>query len=153
MALINATSFLLVKDSTVIGHSKETNISLNLDLADITTKESGGWQENLPMIRGGSISASGITDYTDTLNFKEFTSYVITKAINTYYFRDPDDATGTIYRGEGFITSVDETAKFEDITTFDLEIQLTHIIKTGADNTWENLFQFWENIASNWENT
>jgi predicted secreted protein len=153
MALINATSFLLVKDSTVIGHSKETNISLNLDLADITTKESGGWQENLPMIRGGSISASGITDYTDTLNFKEFTSYVITKAINTYYFRDPDDATGTIYRGEGFITSVDETADNETISEFNLEITLSGPITVGNQNNWENIFQFWENIATNWENT
>lgn len=153
MALINATSFLLVKDSTVIGHSKETNISLNLDLADITTKESGGWQENLPMVRGGSISASGLTDYTDTLNFKEFTSYVITKTINTYYFRDPDSTTGTIYRGEGFVTSVDETADNETISEFNLEITLSGPITVGDQNNWENIFQFWENISTNWENT
>ena len=153
MALINATSFLLVKDQTVIGHSLNTSISLQLDLPDATTKESGGFAEYLPCIRGGSISATGLTDYTDTLNFNQFTSYVITKTINTYYFRDPDSTTGTIYRGEGFVTSVDETAGNETISEFNLEITLSGPITVGDQNNWENIFQFWENISTNWENT
>ncbi len=122
MAIINATSFLLVEDQTVIGHSTSTSISLNLDLIEITTKDSGGWQEHLPSIRGGSISATGLTNYSDNLNFEHFTSYVITKAVKTFYFRDPEDADGTIYRGEAFVSSVDETSEAENVTEFNLEL-------------------------------
>ena len=153
MPIVNATSFLLVKDTTIIGHSTATSISLQLDLPDATTKESGGFAEYLPCIRGGSISVSGLTNYTDTLNFNQFTSSIITKEINTYLFRDPNDATGTIYRGNGFITSADETADNETITEFNLEITLTGPITVGNQNNWENIFQFWENISTNWENT
>ena len=152
MAIINATSFLLVEDQTVIGHSQDTQISLNLDLADITTKQSNGWQENLPLLRGGTITAKGLTDYTDNLNFKQFSSYVITKATKTFYFRDPNDADGTIYRGEAFVTNVDQTAENESITEFNVELQLTDIITVGDDRNWENIFEHWEDIAANWEN-
>lgn len=152
MAIINATSFLLVEDETVIGHSTSTSISLNLDLIEITTKDSGGWQEHLPSIRGGSISATGLTNYSDNLNFEHFTSYVITKAVKTFYFRDPEDADGTIYRGEAFVSSVDETSEAENVTEFNLELQLTGIITVGDQRNWENIFEFWEDIATNWEN-
>ena len=152
MALINATSFLLVQDETVIGHSTSTSISLNLDLADITNKDSYGWQEHLPMIRGGTISATGLTDYTDNLNFEQFSSYIITRAKKVFYFRDPNDSDGTIYRGDAFVTSVDETGDDGSISEFNLELQLTGIITVGDQRNWENIFEFWEDIATNWEN-
>ena len=152
MAIINATSFLLVKDETVIGHSTSTSISLNLDLADITNKDSGGWQEHLPMIRGGTISATGLTDYTDNLNFEQFSSYIITRAKKVFYFRDPNDSDGTIYRGDAFVTSVDETGDDGSISEFNLELQLTGIITVGDQRNWENIFEHWEDIATNWEN-
>ena len=152
MAIINATSFLLVQDETVIGHSTSTSISLNLDLADITNKDSYGWQEHLPMIRGGTISATGLTDYTDNLNFEQFSSYIITRAKKIFYFRDPNDADGTIYRGDAFVTSVDETGDDGSISEFNLELQLTGIITVGDQRNWENIFDHWEDIATNWEN-
>lgn len=152
MAVINATSFLLVQDETVIGHSTSTSISLNLDLADITNKDSYGWQEHLPMIRGGTISATGLTDYTKDLNFEQFSSYIITRAKKVFYFRDPNDADGTIYRGDAFVTSVDETGDDGSISEFNLELQLTGIITVGDQRNWENIFDHWEDIATNWEN-
>jgi hypothetical protein len=152
MALINATSFLLVQDETVIGHSTSTSISLNLDLADITNKDSYGWQEHLPMIRGGTISATGLTDYTKELNFEQFSSYIITRAKKVFYFRDPNDSDGTIYRGDAFVTSVDETGDDGSISEFNLELQLTGIITVGDQRNWENIFDHWEDIATNWEN-
>tara|TARA_Y100000114_G_scaffold142732_1_gene149596 strand:+ start:206 stop:667 length:462 start_codon:yes stop_codon:yes gene_type:complete len=151
MPLINASSFLLVKDTNVIGHSTSTSLSLDLDLPNITTKESAGFAEYLPCIRGGTISVSGLTAYNDTLNFKEFTSYVITKAKNVYYFKEPSNPK-LIFRAEGFITSVDETADHEDITSFNIEIQLTNDITVSGDQqTWENIFDFWETIATEWQ--
>lgn len=153
MALINATSFLLFRDNTAIGHSKSMNVNLRVDLPDATSKDSLGFKEVIACARGGEINVSGLTAYDDSLNFEQFADDLILRNKQIFYFKQNVVNPEFVIRGEGFITSVDETAKFEDITTFDLEIQLTHIITTGADNTWENLFQFWENIATNWENT
>ena len=152
MPLVNASSFLLIKDTTVIGHSRNTSISLQLDLPDATTKDSNGFAEYLPCIRGGSINANGLTAYNDTLNFSEFSSYVITKQKHTYYFKEQTDPE-LIFRGEGFISSVDEVANQEQITEFNLEITLTNIITVATDqDTWENIFSFWETLATEWQN-
>lgn len=152
MALINASSFLLVEDQTVIGHSKSTIFNLSLDLNETTTKESGGWKEFLACIRGGSISSSGLTDYTDGLNLKQFTNFIVNKERKTFYFRDPNSVTGTIYRGEGFVTSADEVGEHETVSEFNVEIQLDGIITVGNQRNWENIFDVWESIALNWEN-
>ena len=46
MAVINATSFLLLKDTTVIGHSKNTSFNVNVDLPEMQLiKKAIGFQE------------------------------------------------------------------------------------------------------------
>lgn len=152
MPLINSSSFLLFKDQQVIGHSKNTTLSLNLDLQNSTTKDSGGFTEYLPSITSGTISVEGLTAYDDLLNFDEFSSYVITRSSHIYYFKESSNPE-LIFRGKGYISSCDETSDSESLTTFNVEIQLTDII-TVSDNqdTWENIFDFWEDIATQWEN-
>ena len=152
MPLINATSFLLVKDTTVIGHSKNTTFSLQLDLPESTTKDSGGFAEYLPCIRSGSISVNGFTSYSDSLNFDEFSGYVITREKHTYYFKEPSNPK-LIFRGEGYVTSVDEVGDHESVSEFNVEITLTDVITVSGDQqTWENIFDQWETIADEWEN-
>ena len=153
MPLINSSSFLLYKDQQVIGHSKNTTFNLNLDLPESTTKDSGGFAEYLPCLRGGNISVEGLTAYDDTLNFDEFSSYIITRAKQVYYFKDNTNDPKLIFRGEGFITSCDEVGNLESVSEFNVEIQLTNIITVSDDlDTWENIFQFWEDISQQWEN-
>ena len=112
MALINATSFLLLKDTTVVGHSKSTSFNINVDLPDATTKEKA-----------------------------------------TFIFKDNVNPK-LIVRGEGFVSSVDETAQFETATSFNLEINLTGVFTItdpSEGRTWENIFEKWEDISDNWE--
>lgn len=152
MPVINASSFLLVKDTDVIGHSKDTAISLQLDLPETTTKDSGGFVEHLPCIRSGSITASGLTAYNDTLNFDEFASLVITRQKQVFFFKEPTNPK-LIFRGEGFVSSANEVANHEDITEFDIEITLTDVITVSGDQrTWENVFEQWEALAEQWQN-
>tara|TARA_R100000654_G_scaffold3137_1_gene10871 strand:+ start:1253 stop:1714 length:462 start_codon:yes stop_codon:yes gene_type:complete len=152
MPVVNASSFLLLKDTDVIGHSNNTSISLQLDLPETTTKDSGGFAEYLACIRSGSITASGFTAYNDTLNFDEFASLVITKSKQTFFFKEPSNPK-LIYRGEGFVSSANETANHESITEFDIEITLTDVITVSGDQrTWENVFEQWEALAEQWQN-
>ncbi len=153
MAVINATSYLLLKDTTVIGHSKSTTFSVNTDLPDATTKQSLGWKEVIPGIKSGTLSIECLTDYTDTLSFDDLADMLITKEKATFYFKDTVNPK-LIVRGEGFISSIDETAEFETATSFNVEINLTGIFTItdpSEGKTWDNIFDKWEDIATNWE--
>ena len=153
MAVINASSFLLLKDTTVIGHSKNTNFRINLDLPDATNKDSLGWQEVITGVRSGSISCECLTDYSDALNFEQIAEMIITKQKAVFYFKQPTN-TRLVLRGEGYISSVDETAEFETATSFNLEINLTGIFTISditEGKTWESIIRQWENISDQWQ--
>lgn len=153
MAVINATSFLLLKDTTVIGHSKNTSFNVNVDLPDATNKESNGFQEVIAGVKSGTISCDCLTDYSDSLSFSQLSEMVITKEKAVFYFKDIAN-NKFLLRGEGFVQSVDETAEFVNATSFNLEISLTGVFTITDPSqglTWDNVFAKWEDIADNWE--
>ena len=153
MPVINASSFLLLKDTTVIGHSKSTSFNINVDLPESTNKDSGGWKEVIPGVKSGTVSCECLTDYNDTLSFEDLTDMMILKQKSVFYFKDPVN-TKLVLRGEGFIQSIDETAEFENATSFNLEINLTGVFSitdATVGLTWENVFSKWEDLAKDWE--
>jgi len=89
MPVINATSFLLLKDTTVVGHSINTTFNVNVDLPESTTKDSGGWREVITGVKSGTISCNCLTDYSDTLSFNDLTDMMILKEKAVFYFKDP----------------------------------------------------------------
>ena len=153
MPVINASSFLLLKDTTVIGHSRSTSFNVNVDLPDATNKESNGFQEVIAGVKSGTISCDCLTDYSDSLSFSQLSEMVITKEKAVFYFKDIAN-NKFLLRGEGFVQSVDETAEFENATSFNLEINLTGVFTITDPSqglTWDNVFAKWEDIADNWE--
>lgn len=153
MPSINASSFLLLKDTTVIGHSRSTSFNVNVDLPDATNKESNGFQEVIAGVKSGTISCDCLTDYSDSLSFSQLSEMVITKEKAVFYFKDIAN-NKFLLRGEGFVQSVDETAEFENATSFNLEINLTGVFTITDPSqglTWDNVFAKWEDIADNWE--
>lgn len=152
MPILNATSFLLFRDTVPIGHSQEVNFNFEVDLTEITSKDSQGFSEYLPFIKGGSASVKGLTAYNEVLNFEQFADYVLTRSTQIFYFKDPNNADFVI-NGTGYIESVDEVGEREGITEFNAEIKLTGIFTAGDNRNWENIFDEWEDIATNWENT
>lgn len=151
MSAINATSFLLLKDETVLGHSTSTVINLEQDLADATTKDSQGWQEFLAGIRSGRIRAEGLTDYSDSLNFGQLQEMLITRSINDFYFKHPANQK-VIIRGDGFVTNISEVAENNGAVSFNVEIQLTGLFAVNLveGETWDTIFTQWELLNENW---
>lgn len=154
MAVINATSFLLAREETVLGHSSSTVVSLNQNLPESTTKDSEGWKEFIGGLRSGSIRVEGLCSYSDTLSFDDLEEMVITRQSARFYFRQPGDER-IIISGYGFIESASETAETETVSSFDIEIKLTgtYVITDVTEGlTWEQIFTNWEDLALNWEN-
>ena len=153
MAIVNATSFLLAKETTVLGHSTSTVINFEHNLVDITNKDSQGWQEFLSGVRSGSIKSEGLSSYSDTLNFDELEAMLITREVADFYFKNPANET-LIIRGTGYISSVSETAESENVSTYEVEISLTGVYAiTDATEalTWDTIFTQWELLNKDWE--
>lgn len=154
MAVINATSFLLAKDETVLGHSSSTVVSLNQNLPESTTKDSQGWKEFISGLRSGSIRAEGLCSYDDSLSFEDLEAMLITRQSARFYFRQPGEDT-IIISGYGFIESISETAESETVSSYEVEIKLTgaYVISDVTEGrTWDQIFQNWEDIAQEWQN-
>tara|TARA_A100001391_G_scaffold15352_2_gene8682 strand:- start:488 stop:946 length:459 start_codon:yes stop_codon:yes gene_type:complete len=151
MPVVNGSNFLLVKDTTVIGHSTSVSFDINANLPESTTKNSGGFKEFIVGIKSGNVTCECLTDYSESLQYDDLVDMMITDTKAVFYVKelvDPD----LVLRGEGFIANVTETAEFETATTFNVEINLTGVYTISDGQTWENIFRQWQTIADNWNN-
>jgi len=153
VGIINGTTFLLYKDDVAIGHTTETAVSLNVDLPTSTSKDSAGFQEVLAGVRSGSVSASGLVNYDDAVNFEELADMVLTRQRAEFFFTQATGADGLVFQGEGFLTSVEQVADSEVATTFDIEISITglfSIIDETDGEVWNAAQGIWNQIDINW---
>jgi predicted secreted protein len=154
MTAINATSFLLLKEQTVLGHSSSTVISLNQNLPESTTKDSQGWKEFINGLKSGTIQAEGLCSYDDTLAFDDLEAMLITRQSARFVFKQPG-AEQLIVSGTGFIESITETAEAETVSSYQVEIKLTGayvVTDITEGRTWDLIFTKWEDLAVAWEN-
>ena len=115
---------------TVVGAVTECSISMSTDVRDITTKTSAGWREILPALKSASINVSGIFAEDATNSFNALVDYQIagTKVFAVFTnvgatsSPNPDDQEFDV---AGYITSIEQTAGFEDNVTWSLTMDLT----------------------------
>jgi|TARA_Y100000015_G_scaffold5119_1_gene4561 hypothetical protein len=153
MALINGTSFALFHNGNILGHSTETKFKLNVDLPESTTKASAGFQEVIAGVRSGTITASALTDYSDTLNFEQLADMVLTRQQSEFIF-EQSAFEGLFLTGNGIIINVDEIAESENVVSFDVEIQLTGLFSLQDESSgryWNTTDVFWENANFEWQ--
>lgn len=114
MAKINGTSFLLLLDGTALGSSRTASISFSVEAPDTTTKDSGGWAENLAGggLRSAEGSFEGLEDATDTYNVNELFDLINTRA--DFDFQLTDSQAGTdIWTGTATITNLEINYEME----------------------------------------
>ena len=153
MALINGTSFGLFHNGNILGHSTQTKFTLNVDLPEATTKDSAGFKQVIAGIRSGTISVTGLVDYSDTVNFEQLADYVLTKTLNEWVFTQ-EAFDGLTLTGTGYVTNVEETADMEGAVAYDVEIQLSDIFSvqddSGGNRYWNTTDVFWNNANFEW---
>jgi predicted secreted protein len=122
---------------TVVANVTECSISLSTDVRDITTKTSAGWREILPALKSASINVSGYFAEDATNGFNALVDYQIggTKVYAT--FSNVGAGTSPNSGDEefdvvGYITSIEQTAGFEDNVTWSLTMDLTGAVVREA---------------------
>ena len=62
MAKINGTDILVSTDTGAIGGATSHTLNVNIDLPEATTKDSGGWAENIHGLRDWSVDIDALVD-------------------------------------------------------------------------------------------
>lgn len=146
---LNGTNFIILEGNTPIGHSTNCSMTLNMDLPEKTTKDSNGWVEVMPGIKSGELLVDGLVDYSDVLNFESLADRIITRQRHIYVFNIGD----YFYYGDGFITSAEQVADAENVTTFSINIKITNVLVSDNHLPWNLIDEIWQGINSQWQAT
>jgi predicted secreted protein len=133
--ILNASSvrfFTGTVDGThvVVANVTECSISVTTDVRDITTKTSAGWREILPALKSATISVSGYFAEDATNGFNALIDYQLagTKVFATFSNVGSGATPNTgdeEFDVAGYITSMEQSAGFEDNVTWSLTMDLT----------------------------
>lgn len=114
-----------------LGHSTSCSMTISQDLPEATTKDSSGFQEVISGLRSAEISFDGLIDYTDNAdslkNVDGIASLITGRNKIDWSFGTA--VTGdTIFTGEGFIASLEQSAEMESPATYSGTITVTGAI-------------------------
>lgn len=122
--VFNGTDLIIKVNGTAIGHTTSCSMSLSLDMADATTKDSAGWSEGIPALKSGEISFDGLVDYQDSKNAIALTDLLIARTEVTAVFGTAVSGD-SVYTASGYITSLEQTADMESSVSYSGTITLT----------------------------
>jgi len=136
MAIFNGTKlgvYVTVGGTdTLIAAATDCSLSLSMETIDITTKDSAGYRELLAGVRSGSMSVSGLIDYTDASNqdVTDLFAAYNNRTILSLVFSNAEVGDQK-YSASGFMTSLEQSGGTEDTATYSATFELTGIV-TGA---------------------
>jgi predicted secreted protein len=139
--VFNGTNLVVLVGSEVIAHATSCSLSVSADLPDATTKQSGGWAEEIGGLRSWSITTDGLATVEPT-----GTNYVVGDIFSALNGRTSvtvkfTTATGStpisgdlIWSGSAFVESLDITADMESPVTYSASFTGTGVL-TQATNS------------------
>ena len=126
MAIFNGTNLGVYMGGTLIAAATDCSLSLNMETIDITTKDSAGYRELLAGLRSGSISVSGLIDYTDASNKDVTDLYDAWEGRTELTLKFSSELSGDeSYTANGFLTSLEQSGGTEDTATYSATFELT----------------------------
>lgn len=123
--VINGTKFGVYAAGTKIAYATSASISMNHNLRDTSTKDSGGWRDQLEGQRDWECSVEGMLIFTNldgtpvsglTMN-ELYTAYITSRTVFALKFST--SITGDIqWTGQAFMTSLSSDTPNEDSSTW-----------------------------------
>ena len=123
--IINGTKFGVYAAGTKIGYATSASISINHNLRDTSTKDSGGWRDQLEGQRDWEVSVEGMLIFVDssggaisdvTAN-ELYSSYIATRT--EFELKFSTEVSGDIkWTGNAFMTSLSMDTPNEDSSTW-----------------------------------
>tara|TARA_R110000744_G_scaffold185264_2_gene304685 strand:+ start:1051 stop:1485 length:435 start_codon:yes stop_codon:yes gene_type:complete len=123
--VINGTKFGVYAAGTKIGYATSASISMNHNLRDTSTKDSGGWRDQMEGQRDWEVSVEGMVIFltnaggaiSDVTIDELYSTYIFTRTALTVMFST--EVTGDIkWSGEAYLTSLSADTPNEDSSTW-----------------------------------
>lgn len=127
MATINGTSLLIVVNDTKIAHSTSATLNFERAMIDVSSKDSGGFQDNIPGQASASVDFEGLVDFTASTGYNLDDLYSLYKNETEITWEIASGSAGTApkFTGNGYISSISMDTPMEDATTFSGSITVT----------------------------
>ena len=123
--VINGTKFGVYVAGTKVAYATSASISMNHNLRDTSTKDSGGWRDQLEGQRDWEVSVEGMLIFTN-LDGTAVTGTTADELYSTYIYartqfelKFSTEVTGDIkWTGQAFLTSLSADTPNEDSSTW-----------------------------------
>jgi|TARA_R100000081_G_C4815235_1_gene174431 predicted secreted protein len=122
--VINGTKFGVYAGGTKIGYATSASLSINHNLRDTSTKDSGGWRDQLEGQRDFEVSVEGMVIFatasgaiSDLTVDELYTSYIASRT--EFEIKFSTEVSGDYkWTGNAFMTSLSMDTPNEDSSTF-----------------------------------
>ena len=118
--IFNGTNLVVLVGTEVVAHSTSCSLSVSTDLPDATTKDSGGWAQQIQGVRSWSVSTDGLAIIESAgvgINVEDLFSSIssrtdVTLTFSTFVSGDK------IWTGSAAVESLDFTGDMESPATY-----------------------------------
>ena len=141
---LNGTEISVYVAGTLVGYSTNATLNINNATRSISSKDSGGWEENAEAYRNWDVSSDALyawlqpdgTAISNTTLSDMFTAYIATRTSFEIVFGNTTTAGDgwTKYTGTAWLTSASITAPLEDTATFTVSFQGTSTLTQAIDS-------------------
>ena len=111
----------------IIGRATSASLSVSMEVRDITTKDSSGWQENLEGLKSWSLSGDGLVTYSISGDYDTpddlFTLLANRTKVKVKFGSTTTDEID--YTGDAYLTSYEQEAGVEENVSFSFSFQGT----------------------------
>jgi predicted secreted protein len=123
--VINGTKFGVYVAGTKVAYATSASISMNHNLRDTSTKDSGGWRDQLEGQRDWEVSVEGMLIFTNldgtavagTTADELYSTYIYART--QFELKFTTEVTGDIkWTGQAFLTSLSADTPNEDSSTW-----------------------------------
>lgn len=116
MGKINGTVIIPLLDTDAVVHTTSATLSLEVDLPDATTKDSGGYADHIHGLRSWSLTIEGYSAYDSAGNVIPLSDLYLNRTSADMEFA-PDDSGGRKFTGGVSLASLELGAPMEETAT------------------------------------
>lgn len=121
---LNGTKIAFYYSGSKVGAATSHSLSIQSDMADVTTKDSSGWKEIIPTLKSFSIDTDALMTYDETTGFEALMDALTTRTLIA--FKLSTEITGEEkFYGNCYITSLEQNAPQEDAVTYSASFEGT----------------------------
>jgi predicted secreted protein len=127
----NGTLLNVYIDDVIIGCATSSELSVNVDLADATCKDDGGWADHIQGLRDWSVSTDGLVAYDGTNNIGDL--YTLLSGRTSVTLKFTTNVTGDlVFSGTASVASISVSAEMEAAVTYSVEFTGKGVLTKGT---------------------